>query len=65
METGQPAGSNPGVRLQAVVDAAVPFLAAIEEAASGRRPHAGGWSAREILGHLIDSASRNHERFVR
>jgi len=25
----------------------------------------GGWSRRELLGHLIDSASNNHQRFVR
>jgi len=28
-----------------------------------RKP--GGWSKLEILGHLIDSASNNHQRFVR
>ena len=26
---------------------------------------AGGWSRKQILGHLIDSASNNHQRFVR
>ena len=26
---------------------------------------AGGWSRRQVLGHLIDSASNNHQRFVR
>jgi len=25
----------------------------------------GGWSRKQILGHLIDSASNNHQRFVR
>ena len=25
----------------------------------------GNWSAKEILGHLIDSAANNHQRFVR
>jgi hypothetical protein len=25
----------------------------------------GGWSRRQLLGHLIDSASNNHQRFVR
>ena len=29
------------------------------------RPHGGGWSQREELGHLIDSAVVNHQRFVR
>jgi hypothetical protein len=26
---------------------------------------AGGWSRKQLLGHLIDSASNNHQRFVR
>ncbi len=25
----------------------------------------GGWSSKQVLGHLIDSASNNHHRFVR
>jgi len=34
--------------------------------AKSRRPRAPGkWAPREILGHLIDSASNNHQRFVR
>jgi hypothetical protein len=32
---------------------------------STRRPADGGWSPKEIIGHLIDSASNNHQRFVR
>ena len=27
--------------------------------------HEGGWSPKQVLGHLIDSASNNHQRFVR
>ena len=30
-----------------------------------RHPAKGGWSAKEVLGHLIDSAAVNHQRFVR
>lgn len=26
---------------------------------------AGKWSAKEVVGHLVDSASNNHQRFVR
>ena len=29
------------------------------------RPYRGEWSIKEIVGHLIDSASNNHQRFVR
>ena len=29
------------------------------------RPGEGKWSAKEIVGHLIDSATNNHQRFVR
>jgi hypothetical protein len=35
-----------------------------DEARTMRRPRADGWCAREILGHLIDSACNNHRRFV-
>ena len=29
------------------------------------RPKAGAWSIKQIVGHLIDSAANNHQRFVR
>jgi hypothetical protein len=34
-----------------------------DEVSLRRRPD--GWSKKEILGHLIDSAANNHQRFVR
>lgn len=34
----------------------------LQAGASGRE---GRWSAKEIVGHLIDSAANNHQRFVR
>jgi DinB superfamily len=40
-------------------------LAALKEAEVGVRPAPGKWSKKEILGHLIDSAANNHQRFVR
>ena len=52
-------------RLRAVVAAAEPRLTALPDDATTRRPAAGKWSPREVLGHLIDSASNNHQRFVR
>jgi len=42
----------------------VPALLAIPEEASRHRPAPGKWSPAEIVGHLIDSASNNHRRFV-
>ena len=35
------------------------------EELTGIRLAADKWSLREILGHLVDSASNNHQRFVR
>jgi hypothetical protein len=40
------------------------LLVAPGGAAAGRSA-AGGWSPKEVLGHLIDSAVNNHQRFVR
>src|ERR1700676_684523 len=37
----------------------------ISETAASAAAIQGGWSRKEILGHLIDSASNNHQRFVR
>jgi DinB superfamily len=37
----------------------------IDDAAASKRPAPGKWSKKEILGHLIDSAANNHQRFVR
>jgi len=37
----------------------------IDEATASKRPVPGKWSKKEILGHLIDSAANNHQRFVR
>jgi hypothetical protein len=34
------------------------------DAATARRPLPHKWCAREILGHLIDSAANNHRRFI-
>lgn len=53
------------VQLRRAVERAGPRLMALEETETTRRPAAGKWSPREIIGHLIDSASNNHQRFVR
>ena len=40
-------------------------LLSISAPASETRPAPGKWSPREVIGHLIDSAANNHQRFVR
>jgi hypothetical protein len=37
----------------------------LEEVRASQKPRPDKWSRKEILGHLIDSASNNHQRFVR
>jgi DinB family protein len=53
------------IELLQIVEAATPQLLALGDDASARRRAPGTWSPREIVGHLIDSASNNHQRFVR
>lgn len=47
------------------IDLAASRLLECSDADAARRPAPGQWSRKEILGHLIDSASNNHGRFVR
>ena len=51
--------------LTRVVDVSASDLRTIDEARAGSKPKADVWSVKEILGHLIDSAANNHQRFVR
>jgi hypothetical protein len=50
---------------RADLDTAEPALRGISDAAAGFPVAPGKWSRKEIIGHLIDSASVNHERFLR
>jgi hypothetical protein len=52
-------------QLRGLVEAAEPGLRKIPESESMRTALPGGWSRKQVLGHLIDSASNNHQRFVR
>jgi hypothetical protein len=52
------------LELERILDEARPRLLALDEPAA-ERSVAGKWSRKEILGHLIDSAANNHQRFVR
>lgn len=51
--------------LVAAVEDGFPALSRVDEAASARRPAPGTWSAKEVIGHLVDSAANNHGRFIR
>ena len=51
--------------LARVVGAAEGLLRQVSEEESGRPAIPGGWSRKQVLGHLIESASNNHQRFVR
>ena len=52
-------------RLRKTVEEAAARLRRIPDAEAGRKPGPGKWSTKEVLGHLIDSASNNHGRIVR
>ncbi len=51
--------------LRAVVTKAAEQLRRVGEGDAAQPPAPGEWSYKQILGHLIDSASNNHQRFVR
>ncbi len=51
--------------LAGMVEAAFQRLKSIDAQTAARRPGPGQWSKKEIVGHLIDSAANNHQRFIR
>jgi hypothetical protein len=48
-----------------IIETSAAQLVEISEEQSKAAKHPGKWSAKEIIGHLIDSAAHNHQRFVR
>jgi hypothetical protein len=66
LQTGAP-GPLLGVAVDiiGILEDAVPRLSALGERGALVVRLGGGWSVKEILGHLIDSAANNHQRFVR
>lgn len=52
-------------QLKEHIDAVRPRLLSIPESHASEKPYPDKWSIKEILGHLIDSASNNHQRIVR
>ena len=51
-------------RLRAAVDEGLQLFGTVDDPRAGQPPATGGWCAREVVGHLIDSACNNHRRFV-
>jgi hypothetical protein len=51
--------------LREAVERAAKNLHQMSDEDSRRPPTPGKWCPREVIGHLIDSASNNHQRFVR
>jgi hypothetical protein len=52
-------------RLEAVLRSAMPWLVTISEAEASVPERDGKWSAKQVMGHLIDSAVNNLGRIVR
>jgi hypothetical protein len=52
-------------RLVVVVNAAAGTLRDIDDGRAGTAPGPGKWCPKEVIGHLLDSAANNHQRFVR
>jgi hypothetical protein len=51
--------------LRRTVTAAAPRLRALTAAEAAKARARGKWTPKQIIGHLVDSASNNHGRFVR
>ena len=64
-ESGSPLAGALAGELRAAVSEGLAWMVGIPDPDTRRRPHAASWSPGEIVGHLIDSASNNHGRFVR
>jgi len=52
-------------RLNAVTKNAARDFAGYTDSNMAKPVQSGGWSRKQILGHMIDSAANNHQRFVR
>ena len=51
--------------IETAVNEACRQLSSLPDGTIEARPYLGAWSVKEIVGHLVDSASNNHQRFVR
>jgi hypothetical protein len=51
--------------IRIAVEEAFPRLSNLQPEEVSAKPNQEKWSKKEMLGHLIDSATNNHQRFVR
>ena len=52
-------------KLETVVRESRAWLLDLDEATVRLKPTADRWSIAEVVGHMVDSASNNHHRFIR
>jgi hypothetical protein len=52
-------------RIEYLVKIIPPLLTRIPPEEFSYKPSPGRWSKKQIIGHLVDSASNNHHRFIR
>ena len=57
-------GERIAASLRAAVEEGLAFFRGVSEDWTARRPSPDAWCAREVIGHLIDSACNNHRRFI-
>jgi hypothetical protein len=57
--------AHPDQTILKIVDATTTRLRSMTDNVAATKPGPNRWCKKEILGHLIDSASNNHQRFVR
>ena len=51
--------------IESVVNTACQELENLASEVIDAKPESNEWSVKEVIGHLVDSASNNHQRFVR
>ncbi len=51
--------------LRETIASVLPLLKALTDAEASTKPQPNKWSKKEIIGHLIDSACNNQQKFVR
>jgi len=52
-------------QLERAIEAAHLIFRSLTDETVSTRPAADRWTIKEVLGHLVDSAANNHQRFVR